>query len=93
MKKDIIVETCEKIYNELTAQGIEVLFDDRLDASAGVKFNDADLLGMPLQVVVGERNLKENSVEIKVRRTDEREMVTLDNLNEKVKELLKKLNE
>jgi len=93
MKKDSIVETCEKIYNELNANGIEVLFDDRLEASAGVKFNDADLLGMPLQVVVGERNLKENAVEIKVRRTDERDKVSIDNIVEKVKELLKKLNE
>lgn len=93
MKKETIVETCEKIYNELNANGIEVLFDDRLEASAGVKFNDADLLGMPLQVVVGERNLKENAVEIKIRRTDERDKVGIDNLVEKVKELLKKLNE
>lgn len=93
MKKETIVETCEKIYNELNANGIEVLFDDRIEASAGVKFNDADLLGMPLQVVVGERNLKENAVEIKIRRTDERDKVSIDNLVEKVKELLKKLNE
>ncbi|OGU34615.1 MAG: proline--tRNA ligase [Ignavibacteria bacterium GWB2_35_6b] len=93
MKKDSVVETCEKIYNELNANGIEVLFDDRIEASAGVKFNDADLLGMPLQVVVGERNLKENAVEIKIRRTDERDKVSIDNLVEKVKELLKKINE
>ena len=92
MKKDTVIETCEKIYNELNANGIEVLFDDRIEASAGVKFNDADLLGMPLQVVVGERNLKENAVEIKVRRTDERDKVSIDNLVEKVKKLLMKLN-
>lgn len=89
MKKEAVAETCEKIYKNLNSLGIEVLFDDRLDASAGVKFNDADLLGMPLQVVVGERNLKDNAVEIKVRRTDERETVSLDGLEEKVKELLK----
>lgn len=93
MKKDTVIETCEKIYNELNANGIEVLFDDRIEASAGVKFNDADLLGMPLQVVVGERNLKENAVEIKIRRSDERDKVSIDNLVEKVKELLKKINE
>ncbi|MBU2491890.1 MAG: proline--tRNA ligase [Bacteroidetes bacterium] len=93
MKKEAVVETCEKIYKDLTGQGIEVLFDDRIDSSAGFKFNDADLLGMPIQVVVGERNLKENAVEIKVRRTDVREMISLDILTEKVKELLSRLNE
>lgn len=89
MKKEAVAETCEKIYKELTAEGVEVLFDDRIDASAGVKFNDADLLGMPIQVVVGERNLKENAVEVKLRRSDERETVGLDDLKEKVKNLLK----
>jgi prolyl-tRNA synthetase len=87
MKKAEVAETCEKIYSDLTAQGYEVLFDDRVDAQAGFKFNDADLLGMPVQIIVGDKNLKENSVEVKIRKTGEREKVSLDSLYEKLKSL------
>jgi len=87
MKKQEIVDACEKIYNNLNKQGIEVLFDDR-DVTAGFKFNDADLLGMPIQVVVGEKKLKENKCEVKVRKTGERFDVELSGLMSKVKELL-----
>ncbi|MGQ9799525.1 MAG: His/Gly/Thr/Pro-type tRNA ligase C-terminal domain-containing protein, partial [Ignavibacterium sp.] len=65
-----------------------VLYDDR-DASPGFKFNDADLLGMPIQVVIGEKKLKENKAEIKIRKTNERFEVELHELITKVKELLK----
>jgi prolyl-tRNA synthetase len=71
----------------LTEQGIDVLFDDR-DVTAGFKFNDADLLGMPIQVVIGEKKLKENKCEVKIRRTGERLDVELENLMKKVIELL-----
>lgn len=57
------VDVAEKIYSELSALGIDVLYDDR-DERAGVKFNDADLIGNPYQIVVGERNLNQNQVEI-----------------------------
>jgi prolyl-tRNA synthetase len=87
LKKPEIVDACEKIYNDLHKQGIEVLFDDR-DVTAGFKFNDADLLGMPIQVVVGERKLKENKYELKIRKTGERFDVELTNLLTKVKELI-----
>ena len=63
------------------------MYDDR-EAQAGFKFNDADLLGMPLQIVVGEKKLKENKVELKVRKTNERFDVDVNNIFEKVKELL-----
>jgi len=58
----------ERIYNDLSRAGLEVLLDDR-DARPGVKFKDADLIGIPLRVVVGDRGLKDGNVEIK-RRTD-----------------------
>lgn len=87
MKKELIADKCEEIYKSLTDEGFEVLFDDRKDASAGFKFNDADLLGMPIHVVVGERNLKENKVEIKIRRTGEKIQVDLNNLITKLREL------
>lgn len=87
-KNEKVGQTCEMIYNELFASGIEVLYDDR-DASPGFKFNDADLLGMPVQVVIGEKKLKENKAEIKIRKTDERFDVELSEVINKVKELLK----
>ena len=87
MKKEDVSNACEKIYNELVENGFEVLYDDRIDVQAGFKFNEADLLGMPLQVIVGDKGLKENSVEIKIRRTGERLKVVLGELTSKIKEL------
>ena len=71
--------------------GYEVLFDDR-DAAAGFKFNDADLLGIPIQIIVGERKLKENKCEAKIRRTGERFDVELKDLRSKVKEIIQNSN-
>ncbi|MFZ2322801.1 MAG: His/Gly/Thr/Pro-type tRNA ligase C-terminal domain-containing protein, partial [Ignavibacteriaceae bacterium] len=87
LKKQDIVDTCEKIYNDLNRQGIEVLYDDR-EVTAGFKFNDADLLGMPIQVVIGEKKLKENRCEVKIRKTGERLDVELSELMNKVKNLI-----
>ena len=87
MKKEDVVKNAESIYSKLIEEGLEVLYDDR-EAQAGFKFNDADLLGMPLQIVVGEKKLKENKVELKVRKTNERFDVDVNNIFEKVKELL-----
>lgn len=71
-----VVKAAEDIYKELTAAGKEVLFDDR-DERAGVKFNDADLIGIPKQIVIGERNLAQGKVEIKNRQTGETQLVDL----------------
>ncbi len=87
MKNQLVKETSEKLYQDLQKEGFEVLFDDRIDGSAGVKFNDADLLGMPVQIIVGEKNLKENKVEIKNRRTGTKKLVELDKLIDGLKEL------
>src|SRR5690606_8098493 len=87
LKKQEVAEACEKIYNDLNTQKIDVLFDDR-DAAAGCKFNDADLLGMPIQIVVGEKKLKENMCEVKIRKTGERFDVGLGELMKKVNEVL-----
>ena len=64
------MEIAEKFYNDLTEKGFEVLLDDR-DERAGVKFKDADLIGIPTHLVIGEKNLKDGLVEIKDRRTKE----------------------
>ncbi len=89
MKKPEVVEASENIYNELTANGIDVLFDDRIDAQAGFKFKDADLLGMPFQVIVGEKKLKDNKVEIKIRKSGERFDLDINELMSNIKKLLK----
>ncbi|MEQ1795452.1 MAG: His/Gly/Thr/Pro-type tRNA ligase C-terminal domain-containing protein, partial [Nitrospira sp.] len=61
-------EMTTRLYAELQTAGFEVLWDDR-DDRAGVKFNDADLIGAPFQVVVGDKGLAEGVIEVKVRRT------------------------
>jgi prolyl-tRNA synthetase len=66
----------EALYAALNEVGIEVLFDDR-DETAGVKFNDADLLGIPIRLTLGKRSLKEGGVEFKRRDHDEKEIVPL----------------
>lgn len=77
-------EQAAKIYQDLIAQGIEVLYDDR-DLSAGEKFADADLIGCPYRLVVSSKTLKENSVEIKVRRESKSELVKIAELVAKLK--------
>ncbi len=70
MKSDDVRETAESLYDELRGRGIEVLYDDR-DESPGVKFKDADLIGMPVRVTIGDRGLKKGIVEVRIRRTGE----------------------
>jgi len=67
-KKDDLKNTCESIYNQLLEIGLEVLLDDREDR-LGVKLKDADLIGIPMQIIVGPKNLEEGNVEIKIRKT------------------------
>ena len=89
MKKEEVVKICNKFYDEMNAKGIEVLYDDRVEAQAGFKFKDADLLGMPVQVVVGDKKLKDNKVEVKIRKTGKRFDINVNELISKVQELLK----
>ena len=69
-----------KIYESLIRAGIEVLFDDRSDVSAGEKFSDADLLGIPYRAVVSARSIKEGGIELKKRTEEKGKVVTLDEL-------------
>ena len=66
-KADIVKKTAEKFYEELLAKNIEVLYDDRADKTPGEKFADADLIGIPLRVVVSEKTLEKKGVEVKKR--------------------------
>jgi prolyl-tRNA synthetase len=83
-RTDKTVEVAEDLYLSLTAAGIEVLYDDR-DASPGVKFNDADLIGVPLRLTVGSRSLREGGVELKRREQDERALVPLDEVEARLR--------
>ncbi|MBT3389072.1 MAG: proline--tRNA ligase [Chloroflexi bacterium] len=76
-KDDSAMEAAAQLYKDLVAAGVEVLFDDR-DDSPGVKFNDADLIGLPIRVTVGARGLKDGMVEIKRRSEKEKRMIPLE---------------
>jgi prolyl-tRNA synthetase len=78
-KGDDVKEAADKLYAELRHAGLEVLYDDR-EASAGVKFNDADLMGLPWRVTVGGRGLAQGTVEVKRRDQEDRESVPLAEL-------------
>lgn len=74
-----IKSSAKKIYEDLIKAGVEVLYDDR-DKTAGEKFADADLIGIPLRVVISERTLKEDSAEIKERGKKETKLVKITDL-------------
>lgn len=70
-KSQDVVNACISIHDALEQSGIDVLFDDR-DVSPGIKFNDADLIGLPIQLIVGEKGLLQGQLEMKNRKTQER---------------------
>jgi len=82
-----VAAAAEKAYNDLEAQGLEVLLDDR-NESPGVKFNDADLLGIPIRVTISPRTLEKNSAEIKKRTEKESQLVPLEEISSKLAELV-----
>ena len=78
----------KEIYNNLQSADISVLFDDR-EERAGVKFNDADLIGSPVRITVGEKGLKEGMVELKPRVEKENQLVSVEEMVEKLNSFLK----
>ena len=82
-----VADEAAALYDEMRAAGLDVLYDDRED-SAGVKFNDADLLGLPVRVVVSPRNLKNGEVEVKPRSGGEARMVPRGEAVARVREVL-----
>ena len=82
-----VTEVADRLYADLTALGIEALYDDRAE-SPGVKFNDADLLGMPLRVTISPRNLDKNSIEIKWRNEKKAQLLPLEGIAEAVRDLV-----
>jgi prolyl-tRNA synthetase len=82
-----IVDTAESLYLDLGAGGYEILYDDR-DESAGVKFNDADLIGIPIRLTVGSRSLSAGGVEIKRRSAAKADVVPLQGIEATLQELV-----
>lgn len=81
-----VKEVAEKLYADLKAQGIDVIFDDRKERP-GVMFADMELIGVPYTIVIGDRNLDNNQVEYKARRNDEKALIGLDNVVSFLKKL------
>lgn len=86
-KSDPTFKLAEQEYKKMNASGIEVLFDDR-EESAGVKFADADLIGIPIRIVIGERGLQDGKIEVKKRSEDESIMIPLDELTKYVDSII-----
>ncbi|RCK73981.1 MAG: Prolyl-tRNA synthetase [Ignavibacteriae bacterium] len=73
-----VVQVANDIYDRLNENKIDVIYDDRANVSPGFKFKDADLLGMPLQIIVGEKNVINHKIEIKDRKTNKRQIIDID---------------
>nr|WP_298378163.1 proline--tRNA ligase [uncultured Halomonas sp.] len=86
-KSERVRETAERLYNELSAEGIDVLLDDR-DTRPGVKFADQELIGIPHRVVIGDRGLDNGELEYKGRRDDNNTMIPADELIDYLRERL-----
>ena len=82
-KSEEVKEAAEKLYAELTAMGIEVLFDDRKERP-GVMFSDIELIGIPHTIVIGDRSMKEGNFEYKNRREGTKEAIAMDSIVEHV---------
>jgi prolyl-tRNA synthetase len=92
MNDETVRATADALVATLEGKGVEVLFDDR-DESAGVKFADADLIGIPFRVTVSRRSLKENSVELKARASTEAELVPLDLAADRIQDIVRRARE
>ncbi|MEW6412836.1 MAG: proline--tRNA ligase [Candidatus Zixiibacteriota bacterium] len=91
MENQAQVETAEKLYQELTEAGFDVLMDDR-DERPGVKFNDADLIGLPIRITIGDKSLKDGKIELKARAEAEVKLIEVENVLQAVKEMAQRLN-
>ncbi len=80
----------DNLYKELTDKGFEVIYDDR-DARAGFKFKDADLIGFPIHIIIGKKNLKQGLIEIKNRQTQERVKVKVEDFWKALEDILQNI--
>jgi prolyl-tRNA synthetase len=86
-RNPLVGETAGKLYSDLIAAGLEPLFDDR-EESAGVKFMDADLIGLPLRLTVSDRALKQGGIEMKLRDQPERTIIPLEEIISKARSVI-----
>ncbi len=86
-------EVAERLYDDLQDAGVEVLYDDRTEPSPGEKFNDADLIGVPLRLTVGGRSLKKGGVEMKRRSQKDVELIPLDDVVDRVQDEIRAMIE
>lgn len=84
------VDLAEKLYNDFNAQNIETVLDDR-NERAGVKFKDADLIGYPVRITVGNKAIEENLLEVTIRKTKEVLFIKVEDIHTKLKEILSNL--
>ncbi len=87
-RDEAVMNAAEQIHDQLAAAGIDVLFDDR-DERAGFKFKDADLIGIPLRIVVGGKNIADGKVELKDRKSGVVELLPVAEAVAKVKAVVK----
>jgi prolyl-tRNA synthetase len=87
INEDEIMKAAENIYASMLNCGIEVILDDR-DERAGVKFKDADLIGIPLRIIIGQKNLVQGNVELKIRKTGENKLYSLQEIVQQVKQII-----
>ena len=87
IKESDVMKASEDIYRELLACGVESIMDDR-DERAGVKFKDADLIGIPLRIVVGSKNLAQGRVELKIRRSGENRLYETGKIVDEVRKII-----
>ncbi|MBN1448834.1 MAG: proline--tRNA ligase [Bacteroidetes bacterium] len=92
IESDLVREHADRLHDHLEAAGLEVLYDDRAGVSPGFKFKDADLLGMPLNVIVGEKHLKDGNIEVKIRHSGERRIVPVEDVVDVCKALINELS-
>ncbi|MCU0917465.1 MAG: proline--tRNA ligase [Planctomycetes bacterium] len=87
-----VVRVSQEIYDRLTTAGVEVLLDDR-DLRGGIKFKDADLIGIPVRITVGKKSVVEGNVEVKLRSEPQSEKVPIDQAPQKVVKMINGLKE
>ena len=82
-----VMQAASSLYQELKINGLDVLFDDR-DERAGVKFKDADLIGIPLSIIIGKKNIEEKKIEIRIRKDQSTQFTTTENAVKYIRKLL-----
>ena len=85
-----ITKFCDTLYRKIQNINIEILFDDR-NVSPGIKFKEADLIGIPIQIIVGQKSFKHRKVEFKIRKTGERIICNFEEIENTLKEIIDKL--